>query len=321
MKAAVYRQYGTPDVISIEEFQAPTPTDDEILIRVYASTVNRTDTAFRSATNLPTRLVSGYSAPKNTILGSEYAGIVERVGNRVKDFKEGDKVFGFNALRFGAHAQFICVKEADAVSHMPLQFSFERAAALTEGAHYAYCCIQAAGLRPNSSVLVYGATGAIGSAAVQLLVAAGHEVTAVCKGKHVELVKTLGANNVIDYESQAYQYTDKKYEMVLDAVGKSSFSIAKKALVAGGHYYSTELGANWQNIWWAIAGKFYQGKKVLFVVPKINKEMVNHFSKLAQQGKFRPMIDKYYDLDQIREAHAYVDSGQKIGNVVLRIPH
>jgi NADPH:quinone reductase-like Zn-dependent oxidoreductase len=319
MKAAVYLKYGSADVIQLTEIAKPIPNENQVLVRVHASTVNRTDTGFRSAEYFISRFWTGLFRPKYPVLGNEFAGVVEAVGKQVKHFSRGDSVFGFNDKQCGGHAEYLVIDENAAIAHMPVQYPFERAAALTEGIHYALCDIKAAGVRENDFVLVYGATGAIGSAAVQLLKSMGVNVTAVCAGKYMDLVKTLGADVVVDYETQDYSQSNQRYDLVLDAVGKTSFKNAKPVLKEKGIYISTELGKNGQNVFYALLGKFSAGKKVMFPIPSICQDDVIYFSKLAQTGKFRPLIDKLYTLDQIKEAHRYVESGQKIGNVVIKI--
>lgn len=319
MKAAVYLKYGSADVIQLTEIAKPNPNENQVLIRVYASTVNRTDTGFRSAEYIISRFWTGLLRPTYPVLGNEFAGVVESVGAQVKKFTIGDRVFGYNDKQCGGHAEYVVIDQNAALAHMPVQYPFERAAALAEGAHYALCDIKAAGISEGNFVLVYGATGAIGSAAVQLLKALGVHVTAVCAGKHIDLVKTLGADVVIDYEKQDYSQSNQRFDLVLDAVGKSSFAKAKPVLKEKGIYISTELGKNGQNVFYALLGKFSAGKKVMFPIPSICQDDMIYFSKQAQTGKFRPLIDKHYSLDMIREAHRYVESGQKIGNVVIKI--
>lgn len=319
MKAAVYLKYGSADVIQLTEIAKPSPSDNQVLIRVHASTVNRTDTGFRSAEYFISRFWTGLFRPKYPVLGNEFAGVVEAVGKLVTLFSPGDRVFGFNDKQCGGHGEYLVIDENAAIAHMPVQYPFERAAALTEGVHYALCDIRAAGVKANDFVLVYGSTGAIGSAAVQLLKIMGAHVTAVCAGRYIDLVKSLGADEVVDYEKEDYTSSNQRFDLVFDAVGKTSFEKAKTVLKEKGIYISTELGKYGQNVFYALLGKFSSGKKVLFPIPTISKEDVIYFSKLAQAGMFRPLIDKHYTLDQIKEAHRYVESGQKIGNVVIKI--
>lgn len=319
MKAIVYSKYGPPEVASLMEVPKPLPKDNEVLIKVYSSTVNRTDSGFRSAEYFISRFWSGLFRPKYQILGSEFAGIIEEIGQDVTTFKKGDKVFGFNDKTFGGHGEYLTVAETEAVVCMPDNLNFDEAAAITEGSHYALVDIRAANVKPGHNVLVYGATGAIGSAAVQLLKHFGAIVTAVCNTKNVSLIKSLGADIVIDYQTQDFTKTENKFEFIFDAVGKSSFGQCKPLLTEEGIYISTELGKNGENLLFALTTKLRSGKKLLFPIPSITKQDVMFLKELVESGKFMPVIDKHYSLGQIVEAYKYVESGQKTGNVILKI--
>jgi NADPH:quinone reductase-like Zn-dependent oxidoreductase len=319
MKAAVYKQYGPPEVVSVMEVDKPIPKDNELLIKVYATTVNRTDTGIRSAVYFISRFWSGLLRPKAQILGCEFAGVVEETGKLVTTFKKGDKVFGYNDKTFGGHAEYLTIAEMDAVTTMPDNASFAEAAAITEGAHYALNNIKAAKIQSGRNALVYGATGAIGSAAVQLLKYFGVNVTAVCNTKNVELVKSLGADKVIDYQTQDFTGTSERFDFIFDAVGKSSFGQCKSLLTEKGIYISTELGKNAENILFALTTPILGGKKVLFPIPTSTKEDVIFLKQLVEKGAYKPVLDRSYTLDQIVEAHTYVESGQKTGNVIINI--
>ncbi len=319
MRAIVYSKYGPPEVASLMEVDKPLPKDNEVLVRVYASTVNRTDSGFRSAEYFISRFWTGLFRPKYQILGCEFAGIIEEMGQHVTTFKKGDKVFGFNDKTCGGHGEYLTIAETDAVINMPDNLSFEEAAPLTEGAHYALVDIRAAKVERGQNVLVYGATGAIGSAAVQLLKHFGAIVTAVCNTKNICLVKSLGADTVIDYQTQDFTKTDNKFEFIFDAVGKSSFGQCKPLLTKKGIYISTELGKNGENILFALTTPLWGGKKLLFPIPTITKQDVIFLKELVQKGEYKPVIDRQYKLDQIVEAYKYVESGQKTGNVVIKI--
>ncbi|MES2478087.1 MAG: NAD(P)-dependent alcohol dehydrogenase [Bacteroidota bacterium] len=319
MKAIVYTEYGPPEVAQLKEVAKPIAKDKEILVKVYASTVNRTDSGFRSAEYFISRFWSGLFKPKLPILGCEFAGIVEETGVGVTGFRKGDKVFGFNDKSFGGHGEYLCIAETDAVVTMPDGMSFAEAAALTEGAHYALVDIRAAKVMPGQKVLVYGATGAIGSAAVQLLKHFGAIVTAVCNTKNVGLVQSLGADTVIDYQTQDFTQTEQQFSFIFDAVGKSSFGQCKALLTEKGIYISTELGKNGENVFYALSTAIWGAKKVLFPLPSINKEDVMFLKELAEKKEFKPVIDRQYDMEQITEAYHYVESGQKTGNVILKI--
>ena len=319
MKAIVYKKYGPPEVAKLMEVIKPIPKDNEVLIKVFASTVNRTDSGFRSAVYFVSRFWSGLFRPKFSILGCEFAGVIEDIGKNVKEFTNGDKVFGFNDKSFGGHAEYLTIDETNALTTMPGDISFYKAAALTEGAHYALVNIRAAKIERGQNVLVYGATGAIGSAAVQLLKHFGAVVTAVCNTKNVELVKTLGADTVIDYETQDFTRTENKFQFIFDAVGKSSFGQCKPLLTEKGIYVSTELGKNGENLLYALTTSLLGGKKLLFPIPSITKKDVIFLKELFIKGEYNPVIDRHYKLDQIVDAYKYVESGQKTGNVILKI--
>lgn len=319
MRAIVYKKYGSPEVAKLMEVPKPIPKHNEVLIKVYASTVNRTDAGFRSAEYFISRFWSGIIRPKYQILGCEFAGVIEEIGKSVKEFTNGDKVFGFNDQSFGGHAEYLTIAETNAITTIPEDIGFDEAAALTEGAHYALVNIRAAKIERGQNVLVNGATGAIGSAAVQLLKHFGAIVTAVCNTKNVELVKTLGADTVIDYQTQDFTKTENKFEFIFDAVGKSSFAQCKPLLTEKGIYVSTELGKNGENIIFALTTPFLGGKKLLFPIPSITKMDVIFLKELVQKGEYNPVIDRQYKLDQIVEAYKYVESGQKTGNVILKI--
>ncbi len=319
MKAAVHTQYGPPEVVRIREVPRPKPTEKEVLVKVYTSTVNRTDSGFRSAEYVISRLFSGLLKPKHQILGSEFAGIVEEVGVEVKSFKIGDRVFGFNDESFGGHAEYMTIAEDKAIATIPNHVSFDEAAPILEGAHYALCDIRASKIEGGQKALVYGATGAIGSSAVQILKYYGVSVTAVCNTKNVELVKALGADLVIDYQTQDFTQTNQVFDLVFDAVGKSSFNQCKPLLTDKGIYVSTELGKNRENVFLALLTPLLKKKKVIFPIPTIDKQDVLFLKKLVVEGKFKPVVDRTYPLDQIVNAYTYVESGQKTGNVLLKI--
>ncbi|MDO9186865.1 MAG: NAD(P)-dependent alcohol dehydrogenase [Bacteroidia bacterium] len=319
MKAIVYTKYGPPEVAQLMEVPKPIPKDNELLIKIYSSTVNRTDSGFRSAEYFISRFWSGLLRPKYKILGCEFAGIIEEIGKGVTTFQKGDKVFGYNDKTFGGHGEYLTIAESEAVTNIPDNISFDEAAALTEGAHYALVDIRAAKIEPGQNVLVYGATGAIGSAAVQLLKHFGATITAVCNTKNVELVKSLGADIVIDYQTQDFTKTENKFQFIFDAVGKSSFGQCKPLLTEKGIYISTELGKNGENILFALTTPLWGGKKLLFPIPTITKKDVIFLKELVQKGEYKPLIDRKYTLEQIVDAYKYVETGQKTGSVVIKI--
>lgn len=319
MKAIIYSKYGPPEVARLTEVARPSPRDNEILLKVYSSTVNRTDSGFRSAEYFISRFWSGLFRPKHKILGCEFSGVVEAVGKYVTAFRNGDKVFGFNDKTFGGHGEYLTIAENDAVINMPENMSFDEAAAITEGSHYALVNIRAAKVERGQKVLVYGATGAIGSAAVQLLKHFGAIVTAVCNTKNVDLVRSLGADTVIDYQTQDFTKTEDKFAFIFDAVGKSSFGKCKPLLTEKGIYISTEFGKNAENILFALTTPLWGGKRLLFPIPSITKQDIIFLKELVEKGEFKPVIDRFYTLGQIVDAYRYVESGQKTGNVILKI--
>jgi len=320
MKAAVHSRYGPPGVVRIADVDRPTAEDHDVLVKVHATTVNRTDCGFRSGKPLIVRPFSGLLKPKATTLGCEFAGVVEAIGSGVTSFQVGDEVFGFSEWRFGAHAEYLTMPEDGSLATMPANVSFEEAAASTEGSHYALSMIGKVKVESGRHVLVNGATGAIGSAAVQLLKRLGAVVTAVCDTEQVELVRGLGADRVIDYTAEDFTNDQQTYDAVLDAVGKSSFGRCKRLLKPRGIYLSSDLGFLAQNPILALVTPLLGGKRVLFPIPpKYDKERVRGFKQMIESGEFRPVIDRRYPLDEIVEAYRYVETGQKIGNVVISV--
>jgi NADPH:quinone reductase-like Zn-dependent oxidoreductase len=319
MKACIYKKYGPPEVVSLAEVEKPVPKSNEILIKVKYATVNRTDCGFRSAEYFISRLFSGLFRPKNQVLGNEFAGIIEEIGSEVTDFKIGDKVFGYNDKTFGTHAEYVCLNEKSNLALIPENIEINQAAAICEGAHYALCDIRAAKVKAGDEVLVYGATGAIGSSAVQLLKHFGAHVTAVCNAQHVDLILSLGADKVIDYQKEDYSKLPGKFDLIFDAVGKTSFKIGKRVLKEKGIYISTELGKRGANICLALLTPLFSKKKVLFPIPFMYLEDVQFLAGLVLANEFKPLIDRTYSMEQIVEAYQYVESAQKVGNVLLEI--
>jgi len=253
------------------------------------------------------------------VLGNEFAGAVEAVGSGVTSFEVGDRVFGFSGDRFGAHAEYLAMPEDGLLATMPANLTYEEAAPSTEGSQYALSGIRGAKIRSGQDVLVNGAPGAIGSAAVQLLKRLGAHVTAVCATEHVELVRGLGADRVIDYTTEDFTKDDQTYDVVHDAVGKSSFGRCRRLLKPGGIYLPSDLGPLSLNPILALITPLFGGRKVVFPLPKRDPGMVSYFKELIESGAFKPLIDRRYRLDQIVEAYRYVETGQKIGNVVISV--
>jgi len=317
--AVVYERYGPPEGLRLADVPKPIPKDNELLIRVHAATVNRTDCGFLRASPSIVRLFAGLSRPKKTVLGSEFAGTIEAVGKLVTTFDVGERVFGLNGVTFGAHAEYMTIPESGLVAVIPARVSYEDAAPSSDGAHYALCAIEAAGIRAGHAVLVNGASGAIGSAAVQLLKYFGAEVTAVCGGKDIALVKALGAERVIDYTEEDFTALDDTFDVVFDAVGKSSFRRCRSLLKPGGVYLSSDLGFAAQNPFLALVTASSRGRRVLFPIPRARKEHAVLLRDLMEAGRFAAVIDRSYPLDHVIEAYHYVESGAKTGNVVLRV--
>jgi NADPH:quinone reductase-like Zn-dependent oxidoreductase len=317
VRAVVYDKYGPPDVLRLEEVERPVPTEDEVLVKIHATTVNRSDCGFRSADPFIARFFTGLLRPKRSILGSELAGEVQAVGAAVSEFNVGDHVFGVNAGNFGAHAEFVCMRESAPLAHMPAGMTFEEAAAISDGAILALMCLRAANLRKGQRILIYGASGSIGTAGVQLAKYFGADVTAVCNTKNLELVRSLGADRVIDYTQEDFTQNGQTYDVIFDAVGKHSFRRCRGSLELGGIYLPTDrLG----NIIWAALTRRIGGKKVLFQIPpRYTKQDVLLLKELIEAGKYRPVIDRTYPLEDVVEAVRYVETEQKTGNVVLTI--
>jgi NADPH:quinone reductase-like Zn-dependent oxidoreductase len=319
MRAAVRTRYGPPDVVRVVEVEKPAAKVNEVLVRVHATTVNRTDCGLRAAKPFIYRFFLGLRRPRLTVLGNEFAGQVEAVGTGVRSFEVGDRVFGFNDRSFGAHAEYMTMPEDGLLATMPANLTYEEAAPGTEGSHYALALIGTAKLQSGQDVLVNGATGAIGSAAVQLLKAMGAEVTAVCATQHMELVRGLGAARVIDYTAEDFTRDERRYDVVMDVVGKSSFGRCRRLLKPGGLYLSTDLGPLSQNPVLALVTPLFGGRKVRFPLPRQDQGTVTYLKERIESGAFRPLIDRRYRLDRIVEAYRYVETGRKVGSVVITI--
>lgn len=321
MKAAVRARYGPPEVVSVLDIDKPVVTDREVLVKVHATTVNRTDCAMRAAQPFLWRFFTGLIRPTVPVLGTEFAGEVEAVGEGVTSFKPGDRVFGYNDGGFGAHAQYMVISQDGTLATVPEGLTYEEAVPSTEGSHYALSLIRSSRVRDGDDVLVYGATGAIGSAAVQLLKHLGANVTAVCGTSHLDLVRRLGADRVVDYTVTDFTRDQQRYAAVIDAVGKSSYGRCRRLLEPRGIYVASDVGAFWQNLALAVVTPVARGKKVVFPLPKHDAAMARHFKELIEAGAFRPVIDRRYALDEIVEAYRYVETGQKTGNVVITVGH
>jgi NADPH:quinone reductase-like Zn-dependent oxidoreductase len=318
MRAVVYDRYGPPDVQRLEDVERPVPREDEVLVKIRATTVTRTDCGVRAGKPFLIRFFFGLLRPKHPILGTELAGEVEAVGAAVREFAIGDHVFGStNAFKTGTHAEFICLRESAPLAHMPAGMTFEEAAAASDGAILALMCLESVHPNRGQTILVYGASGSIGTAAVQLGKHFGADVTAVCSTKNVELVSSLGADRVIDYTKEDFTKNGQTYDVVFDAVGKHSFSRCKGSLKRGGAYVATD---GFQNLVLALWTSRIGDKKALFPIPpRYTKSNVLFLKGLVEAGKYRPVIDRIYPLEEVVEATRYVETEQKTGNVVLTV--
>ena len=319
MKAVVYTKYGSPDVLQHKEVKKPIPKDHEVLIKIIATTVNRTDCGFRNPEYLAVRLVGGLFKPKKQILGSELAGVVEATGQHVKAFKPGDAVFGLSTFNFGTHAEYICIAENKSITLKPANITFAEAAAVSDGGFLALANIRKIDFSKQPNILINGASGSIGTASVQFAKYFGAKITAVCNTKDFELLKSLGADEVIDYTKEDFTKNGQLYDVVIDAVGKSSFFSCRKILKPKGIYFSTELGYLSQNIFLALITPILGGKKVQFPLPKDHKEDIVFIKELMEAGKYKAVIDRTYPFEQLVDATRYVETGQKVGNVVITI--
>ncbi|NOT50754.1 MAG: NAD(P)-dependent alcohol dehydrogenase [Chitinophagaceae bacterium] len=314
MKAVIRTKYGPPKVLSIQELEIPVPKDNEVLIKVHASTANRSDYHVLTGKPFIMKLFLGLFKPGSSRIGSDFAGQVEAAGKNVISFKVGDKVMGFGGVfGRGTLAQYITFPEKEIVA-MPVHLNYEQAAACLEGPYYAAAGLLQMKLKGGQKALVYGATGAIGSSQVQMLKYYGLYVTAVCGGENIELVRSLGADKIIDYKTQDFTKDEERYDFIFDAVDKVSFLKCKKLLKKKGIYNSS---GGFIKLFWALLTRITGGKRVLFLPPKDIKGALTFIKGLVENGNFKPVIDRKYPLDKIAEAFRYVGTGQKIGTVVI----
>jgi len=330
MKAIVCTKYGSPDVLQLKEVERPTPKENEVRIRVYATTVTAVDCAMRRFNKfplwlwLPVRIGIGITGPRKKILGHELSGKIEAVGKDVKLFGKGDRVFASTGHSYGAHAEYKCLPEDGVLAIKPANMTYEEAAAVPVGGGTALHFLGKTNIQSGQKVLINGASGSVGSYAVQLAKYFGAEVTGVCSTTNLELVKSLGADKVIDYTQEDFTKTGLTYDIIFDAVGKSSFSRCKSSLKPGGIYLTTipSLGVMLQMLWTSKFGR----KKAIFAAsgfaPSSEKTKNLIFLKeLIEAEKIKPVIDRRYPLEQIAEAHRYVEKGHKKGNVVITLDH
>ncbi|MBO3750616.1 NAD(P)-dependent alcohol dehydrogenase [Streptosporangiaceae bacterium NEAU-GS5] len=314
MRAVVCDRYGPPDVLRVEDVERPRPAADEVLIRVHATTVTRSDCGLRGGRPAVGRLVTGLRRPRHRILGSEVAGEVVEAGSAVTEFAVGDEVFGANPWRLGAHAEYMCVRQSAPLALKPRGMPFKEAAAVSDGVMLAMMGLRPAKVRKGTAILVYGASGSIGTAAVQLSAYFHADVTAVCDTRHVPLLEELGARAVIDYTKDDFTENGRTYDVIFDAVGKHSFRRCRGSLNPGGMYVATDGLAN---LILTLSTRF-AGKRVLFPIPPdYRKQDVLLLKQLIEGGHHRAVVDRRYPLEAAAEATRYVETGQKTGNVVL----
>lgn len=327
MKVIICTKYGSPDVLKIKEIEKPIPKDNEILVNNFATSVSKADTRIRSfsvplAFWIPGRLALGITKPRKNVLGGELAGKIELVGKDVRNFKQGDEVFAATGMEFGTYAQYVCIPEDGVVAIKPANISFQQAAVIPIGARTALYYLRKANIKKGQQVLIYGASGSVGSYAVQIAKFLGAKVTAVCSATNIGLVKKIGADNVIDYTDKDFSLGYNTYDVIFEAVNKSSFLKCNSALKSEGIYIN--VAATMKTLamlWISIISK----KKIIVAPPSehtdyiTNSEPLLFLKKLVEEEKIAPLIDKEFEMDQIIEAHHYVDKGHKKGNVVIRM--
>jgi NADPH:quinone reductase-like Zn-dependent oxidoreductase len=318
MRAVVHDRYGPPEVLRVAEVARPVPAEGEVLVRVHATTVTRGDAmGVRSADYRFTRVFTGIRRPRRTTSGTEFAGRVDEVGTAVTEFRVGDEVFGVTG---GANAEYVTVRESGVIAHKPAQLTFEEAAAIPDGSLLALTMLRPAAPLQGKTVLVYGAGGSIGTGAVQLLAHYfGAEVTAVCDTKDLELVSALGARQIVDRLREDFTESGATYDVIFDAVGKHSFRRCRRSLKPGGIYITADLGFMYHVPFLALATRVVGRKRATLGIGRYRNEDLALVKELVEAGKYRPVIDRSYGLDEIVAATSYVESGQKTGNVVLRV--
>ena len=319
MRAAVHDRYGPPEVLRIERVLRPVPAAGEVLVEVHASTVNRSDTGFRSARPWVSRAFSGWRRPKHRVTGAEFAGVVVEVAADVADFVVGDRVFGVNGETYGAHAEYMTMRAAGAIVRLPDGVTFDEGAAMCDGMVLADTYVSRSALAPGRSVCIYGASGSIGTAAVQLAAVTGARVTAVCTAETMELVRSLGADEVYDHRAVDFTTLGRQWDVIIDAVGKRSFRQCRRSLSPGGVYFNTDLGYLWSNPLVALATKVLPGRNAPFPLPVYRKDRIERLAALVAEGRYRAVIDRRVPLDQIVAASHHVETATKIGNVVITV--
>ncbi len=317
MKASIRRRYGSPNQIKIENIEKPIPKDNEVLIKVHATTVNRTDCANLTAKPFLMRFVLGFFKPRKIIVGTDFAGEIITIGKNVKSFNIGDKVFGFIDIGSKSQAEYIATT-VEELFLIPEKIDYKEAAASLEGANYAYTFIHKVNIQSGQKILINGATGGIGSALLQFVRQYDVKITATCNTKNIKLIQSLGADKIYDYTKEDFTDNTDKYDFIFDAVGKSTFGKCKPLLKEKGIYISSELGPYSQNIFYPLLTSGLS-KKVIFPIPYSKQKTIPYICNLLEKGKFKPVIDREYSLEDISIAYEYVITGEKTGNVIINV--
>ncbi|MDF1699337.1 MAG: NAD(P)-dependent alcohol dehydrogenase [Saprospiraceae bacterium] len=317
MKAIICENYGAPDVLQLKEVQTPTPANNEILIKIHTTSVNSGDVRIRKADPYIIRLFFGFSRPKQSILGVVVSGVITAVGKNVTKFKVGDRVYGSTGMKFGAYAEYITLSEDATLSLLPTHFSHEEAAAIPFGATASMHFLERANIKPGQKALIYGASGALGTAGIQLAKSFGAHVTAVCSTSNMALVKSLGADEVIDYTKEDFTSKDVKYDVIYDTVNKSEFCPAFRSLKKNGTMLLASAGIP-KMLFTSILSLFTK-KRIISGVIKESADDMKHISSLIETGKLKAVIDQTFSFAEMAAAHAYVDKGHKKGNVVIKV--
>lgn len=319
MKAVISTAYGAPEVLQLAEIAKPSPRNKEMLIKIHATAVSSGDVRLRKADPFIIRLFFGLTKPKNPVLGYVIAGKIEAIGKDVERFKVGDEVYATTGMSMGAYAEYVCLGENGVIALKPSNMTFEEAASIPFGGNTALYFLRKANIQTGQNVLIYGASGAIGTAAVQLAKHFGAHVTAVCSGANLELVRSLGADEAIDYTKEDFTNNGKSYDVIFETVGKISFVAGIKSLTKNGTYLAAAAGVN--EMRQGLCASIMSRRKIFSGVMNETGDDLVFFRELIETGKFKPVIDRSYPLEQIVQAHRYVDTGHKKGNVVVTIGH
>ncbi|MBX3240075.1 MAG: NAD(P)-dependent alcohol dehydrogenase [Chitinophagaceae bacterium] len=325
MKAVIFKKFGNPEVLQLAEIEKPIPKNNEVLVKIYATSVTAEDPKMRSFNHspllkLPVGLMYGFKKPKKPVLGMEFSGIVESVGNKVKNYKSGDRIFGYTGVGFGAYAEYKCFPENSIMYSKPENLSFEQSASMVNGFLTVLAYLKKKGkVEKGDRVLIYGASGSVGTAAVQLAKHLGATVTGVCSTRNVELVKSIGADYVIDYTKENFADRNETYDVIFDTIGKTSMKGCMNLLSPKGKYLLTEFGIS--HILTALYTSLFRSKKVIVTASNMywKREDLTLLKELAENGHFKPVLDRSFRLDEIVEAHKYVETGRKVGNVAVSV--